>query len=66
MFRLIAALVVYAALAYAAAQTLTGKIPVGDHTVELRVVVWVILAAFAVLTIVHRHDRTDSAKSGEK
>ncbi len=65
MYRLIAALVLYAALAYAAAETLTAKIPVGDRTVELRVVVWIILAAFALLTVVHRHDRTD-AKSGDE
>ncbi len=66
MYRLIAALVLYAALAFAAAETLTAKIPVGDRRVELRVVVWIILVAFALLTIVHRHDRSDSAKSGEK
>ncbi len=65
MYRLMAALAVYAVLAYAAARTLTAKIPVGGRTVELRVVVWVILGAFALLTVVHRHDR-DSAKSGEK
>ncbi len=65
MHRLIAALAVYALLAYAAARTLTAKIPVGEHTVELRVVVWVILGAFALLTIVHRNDR-DSARSGGK
>ncbi len=62
--RLFAALAVYAVLAYVAARTLTGKIPVGDHTVELRVVVWVVLGAFALLTLMHRKDR--SADGGEK
>ncbi len=65
MYRLMAALAVYAVLAYAAARTLTAKIPVGGHTVELRVVVWLILGAFALLTIVHRHDR-DSANSRDE
>ena len=60
MMRLIIALGVYAVLAYAAAQTLTAKIPVGDHMIGLRVVVWVVLGAFALLTVVHRKDRAAS------
>ncbi len=66
MMRLIAALAIYAVLGYAAAQTLTAKIPVGDHTVELRTVVWVVLGAFALLTVLHRRDHSDSARSGDK
>ncbi len=64
--RLLMALAVYAVLAYAAARTLTAKIPVGDHPVELRVVVWIILGAFAVLTVLHRNDRAGSAEGGDK
>jgi membrane protein DedA with SNARE-associated domain len=66
MLRLMAALAVYAVLGYAAGQTLTAKVPVGEHAVELRVIVWVVLGAFALLTVMHRRDRTDAAKSGEK
>ncbi len=66
MVRLIATLAAYAVLALAAAETLTAQIPVGDRKVELRVVVWVVLAGFALLTIVHRHDRAGSAKSGDE
>jgi hypothetical protein len=66
MARLMAALAAYAVLALAAAETLTTKIPVGDHAVELRVLVWVILAGCALLTIAHRRDRTGSAKSGDQ
>ncbi len=64
--RLIVALAMYAVLAYAAARTLTAKIPVGEHPVELRVVVWVVLGAFALLTIVHRKDRADSTGDERK
>ncbi len=64
--RFFAALAIYAVIALVAAQTLTAKIPVGDRTVELRVVVWVVLGAFALLTFMHRKDRSDSAKSGEE
>ncbi len=64
--RLFAALAVYAVLAYVAAQTLTAKIPVGDHSVELRTVVWIVLGAFALLTVMHRHDRSDAAKHGDE
>ncbi len=66
MVRMMAALAAYALLAWAAAETLTAKIPVGDHTVELRVFVWVILAGCALLTIAHRQDRAGSAKSGDE
>ena len=59
--RLIIALGIYAGLAYAAARTLTAQIPVGDHMIRLRVVVWVVLGAFALLTVMHRKDRAESA-----
>ena len=39
-------------------------VPVGDHTVGLRVIVWVVLGAFALLTILHRRDRTAKDDSG--
>jgi len=52
--RFYAAMAVYAALAIVAGLDLgPSSIPVNGHPVELRLVVWIVLAGFALRTWIH-------------